>query len=136
MQQLWHEQGFLLVWFRWLHAYTKCCYQVSFKKIRNKEVSAHIQLWDPSNTQSGLDAKDLWVLSATELLINLFNITMKQVITEISNIPQDFLFCLQIYFPHIHVVCNSIISNTFSFQRHCTTCCFHLFQDYLSDWSC
>lgn len=29
------------------------------KKARNKEVSAHVQLWDPCSTQSGLDAKDL-----------------------------------------------------------------------------
>lgn len=30
-----------------------------FLKATNKEVSAHIQLWDPSDIQSGLDAKDL-----------------------------------------------------------------------------
>lgn len=40
-----------------------CIYQRllpdSFLKATNKEVSAHIQLWDPSDIQSGLDAKDL-----------------------------------------------------------------------------
>lgn len=123
----------LLLPLRLLHAFIKGCCQMSFLKATNKEVSAHIQLWDPSDIQSGLDAKDLWVLSATELLIKFLH--YKEANNFLNIMYSIFFFCLQTGFPHTHFTCNSIMSNAFYFQRLHYLLLLSLPILYFSNWS-